>query len=513
MTNQHYDLIIVGAGAGGGTLAYALANSGQKILLLERGDYVPKEEANRDPDEVFLNQRYGIDEDWYDRESQPFTPEMHYNVGGNTKFYGATLQRMRERDFEALRHHGGVSPAWPISYSDMEPYYTQAENIYKIHGQSGEDPTEPRLSAGDYPYEAIPHEPRIQADSDGLRDRGLNPFHLTIAVDRNPSNPKQSPCIRCDTCDPYPCKIDAKMDAQTACVDKAIAHENVTLLTGVKVEQLHTDASGKKVERIEAKVDGKTQFFSANTVVLSCGAVNSSVLLLKSKSERFPEGLANRSGLVGRNLTKHNHSALVAISAEPNPTKFQKTLGLHDFYFNGPDQDYPLGQVQLTGKAKWQRLQKMAPAELPQPVLEYLAEHSVDWWLTSEDLPDPNNRITVDKSGNIQVHYTSNNLKPHQELIAVMEKHLRGMGNYLFWHKFMGVEVMWHQAGTCVFGPNPETSVLDINCKAHDLDNLYVVDASFMPSMGAVNLTLTIAANALRVADHLKNRWLEANPG
>jgi len=500
---NHYDVLIIGAGAGGGTLAYALANSGKRILLLERGDYLPREDENWDPNSVFINQRYQIKDTWHDDEGKGFSPEMHYCVGGNTKVYGAVLQRMRVDDFKDLQHCDGVSPGWPISYGEMEPYYSRAESLFKIHSQAGDDPTEPPMSA-DYPFKAMPHAPRIQGVADALSDRGLHPFYAPLALDRNVDDPDDSRCIRCDTCDPFPCKIDAKMDAQTACVDPALEHDNVTLITGATVERLHTDESGRKIETVEATVGDKTHRFTAEQVVLSCGAVNSAILLLKSANKHHPNGLANRSGLVGRNLTKHNHSALIAVAQQENKTVFQKTLGIHDFYFSGPHQDYPLGQIQLTGKAKWQRLKHMAPDGVPQAVLEHAADHSVDWWVTSEDLPDPDNRVTLDDQGEIQIHYKSNNMRPHQELIAVLEDHLKALGFYMFWHKFMGVGVLWHQAGTCRFGNDPSNSVLDVNCKAHDLDNFYVVDASFMPSMGAVNLTLTIVANALRVGDHLK---------
>ncbi|MEO0409207.1 MAG: GMC family oxidoreductase, partial [Cyanobacteria bacterium P01_A01_bin.135] len=389
-----------------------------------------------------------------------------------------------------------------VSYEEFEPYYTRAESLFKIHGQRGEDPTEPPMSA-EYPFPAMPHDPRIQEIADQLADRGLQPLHLTLAVNRT-SDPS-SPCIRCDTCDPYPCLLDAKMDAQIACVDPALAYDNVTLLTNTQVTRLFTGTDGRRVKQMEIRTRNGMETLSADVVVMACGAVNSAALLLKSASEAHPHGLANSSDQVGRNLMKHNHSGLVAIAPESNNTVFQKTLAVHDYYFSGPLQDYPLGQIQLTGKAKWQRLALMAPAEIPQDHLEYLAQHSVDWWITTEDLPDPNNRVTVTKGGQIKVDFTPNNLKPHFELISILEEHLKQLGFYLFMHKRMDVDVLWHQVGTCRFGIDPATSVLNTNCRAHDVENLYVVDSSFMPSMGAMNPTLTIYANALRVADHIKS--------
>jgi choline dehydrogenase-like flavoprotein len=499
----HYDFIIIGAGAGGGTLAYGLAPTGKRILIIEQGDYLPREPENWNPDEIFLEGRYQTREQWLDGQGRAFTPQAYYLVGGNTKCYGAALQRMRAEDFDALPHFGGVSPAWPLSYNEFEPYYGRAESLFKIHGQQGEDPTEPAMSA-DYPFPALPHEPYIQWVADQLAQQGLNPLHLTLSVDRDVHHPEQSHCIRCDTCDPYPCQVDAKLDAQTACVDPALTYDNVSLLTRTRVTRLLTTPDGKRVDRVEIQTAEGVDSLTADTVVVSCGTINSAALLLRSQNDHHPQGLANSSDQVGRNLMKHNHSALIAIGPEANSTVFQKTLGIHDYYFGGPLQNYPLGQIQLTGKAKWQRLQQMAPVQLPQSQLEYMAGHSVDWWVTTEDLPEPHNRVTLSREGQIQVAFKPNNLKPHTELISLLEQHLKELGFYLFWHKRMGLPIFWHQTGTCRFGHDPQTTVLDLHCRTHDVENLYVVDASFFPSMGAMNPTLTIIANALRVADHLK---------
>ena len=339
---QPYDLIIIGAGAGGGTLAYALASTGKRILILERGDYLPNEKANWDAGEIFTAERYQTKEEWLDKQQKAFSPEAYYYVGGNTKLYGAVLQRMRQEDFGEINHYDGVSPAWPLDYQVFEPYYTQAEKLYKIHGLRGEDPTEPPASE-DYPYPPLPHESRIKEVADGLEAAGLQPFHLTLAVDRNVENPQQSKCIRCDTCDPYPCLIDAKCDAQVAGVDRALKYDNVTLLVNSRVTRLITNEAGTAVNQVEAEVEGKTELFYGEVVVVSCGAINSARLLLSSANEQYPNGLANSSGLVGRNLMFHNHSGMTAVSPQANQTVFQKTLGCNDFYFQGPKSDYPLG--------------------------------------------------------------------------------------------------------------------------------------------------------------------------
>ena len=501
---SHYDVIIIGAGAGGGTVAYSLAPTGKRILIIERGGYLPKEDDNWNPDAIFQGRKYQVEEEWVDSEDNRFKPQAFYNVGGNTKVYGAALQRMRAEDFGEVKHLEGVSPAWEFTYQDFESYYTRAESIFKIHGNKGEDITEPPMSA-EYPFPALPHEPRMQEVSDELERLDLHPHHLTLAVDRNVEDPENSPCIRCATCDPYPCKIDAKMDAQKACVDPALEYDNVEIKINTKVTRLITDDSGNKVTSVEVEIDGKTERYTADTFVLSAGSINSAALLLKSKNEQHPDGLANSSGMVGRNLMLHNHSAIVAIANKPNPTKFQKTLGFNDFYFGSPDRDYPLGQIQMTGKSKWNRLDIFSPGSVPQPTLEYMADHAVDWWLTSEDLPDPDNRVTITDEGDLKVDFTRNNLKAHENFVDMWQSYLRKTNFFMFMVTTVPLSAVWHQIGTCKFGSDPKTTVLDLNCRAHDVENLYVVDGSFFPSMGAVNPTLTIIANALRVSDRLKD--------
>src|SRR5919109_5558157 len=289
---NHYDVIIIGTGAGGGTLAYRLAPSGKRILVLERGDYVPREKANWDSRAVNVDARYHTKEVWHDKDGKPLHPHTNYYVGGNTKFYGAALFRLRKEDFGELHPHGGVSPAWPISYADLEPYYTEAEQLYQVHGQRGVDPTEPWASAP-YPYPAVQHEPRIQQLSDDLARRGLKPFHVPLGIMLDERNPAKSRCIRCDTCDGFACLLHAKSDAQVVCVDPALRHPNVTLLTGAYVDRLETSPSGREVSRVLVKRNGGIESYSADMVVTSCGAINSAALLLRSANARHPRGLGN----------------------------------------------------------------------------------------------------------------------------------------------------------------------------------------------------------------------------
>jgi choline dehydrogenase-like flavoprotein len=509
---SHYDVIIIGSGAGGGTLTHRLAPSGKRILLLERGEYVPREKDNWDSHAVNVAAKYQTREVWRDREGKPLHPHTNYYVGGNTKFYGAALFRLRREDFGALRHHGGTSPAWPIGYDDLEPYYTEAERLYHVHGMRDEDPTDPGASAP-YPYPAVSHEPRMQRLSDDLRAVGLRPFHTPLGVMLDEDSPRTSRCIRCNTCDGYPCLMQAKSDAQVTCVDPALAYPNVTLMTGALVRTLETSASGREVTRVVVDRQGETLAFSAEIVVVSCGAINSAALLLRSANDRHPRGLANSSDVVGRHYMGHTNSVLLAVSKTPNPTIFQKTLSLNDFYFGSREFAHPMGHISFVGKLDAIALAAGAPPLVPGITLEVMAKHSLDFWLTSEDLPAPDNRVSLDASGNIVLSYTPNNLEGHRRLVAALERtlqHLDDEWHVLPRHLFVGQRIplagVAHQNGTIRFGHDARTSALDVNCKTHDLDNLYVVDASFFPSSGAVNPALTVMANALRVGDHLLDR-------
>jgi choline dehydrogenase-like flavoprotein len=521
--DTHYDVIIIGSGAGGGTLAHRLAPSGKRVLLLERGGYLPRERDNWDSDAVFVAGRYRAPEFWYDRHGHEFPPEVNYYVGGNTKFYGAALFRLRPEDFGELRHHGGISPAWPIDYTDLEPYYTEAEHLYLVHGRHGDDPTEGPASAP-YRFGPVEHEPRIQQLSDDLEKQGLHPFHLPIGVnltqDGQGRATHDSVCIRCDRVDGFPCVVNAKSDAQVICVDPALAYDNVELVTNAHVQRLETDATGRTVTRVTTELgDGSTVGYSADVVVVACGAVNSAVLLLRSANDRHPNGLANSSDVVGRHYMRHNNQALMAVSREPNPTRFQKTLAVNDWYLGADDWDYPLGGIQMLGKSDTEQVRSGAPRWAgkvsPGMPFEVLAHHAVDFWLCGEDLPLPDSRVTVGSDGTVHLAIDEkNNIEGSKRLLNKLDGMLGDLGLHphrlldhsIYLHKGMPIGATAHQAGTVRFGHDPASSALDVNCKAHDLDNLYVVDTSFFPSIGAVNPSLTAIANALRVGDHLIDR-------
>ncbi|HMP78284.1 MAG TPA: GMC family oxidoreductase [Pirellulaceae bacterium] len=540
-TANHYDVIIIGSGAGGGTLAFQLAPTGKRILILERGGFVPREKDNWNSRAVNLEGKYHTKEIWRDEQGGELHPHTNYCVGGNTKFYGAALFRLREEDFGEIQHFGGTSPAWPIRYADIEPYYSRAEEMYRVHGQRGEDPTEP-FSSAPYPYPAVSHEPRIQHLADDFARLGLQPFHTPLGVmlreqaevsssaNAKASEPNKlpvkqvahgSPCIRCDTCDGFPCLLNAKSDAQTCGVDPALMYPNVSLMTDAFVERLETSASGREVTSVVVHHQGEVMKLAADVVVVACGAINSAALLLRSANDRHPRGLANGSDQVGRNYMGHVNSILLALSKCPNPTVFQKTLSINDFYFGEKGWPYPMGHISFVGKMDGQTLKAGAPAIAPGWSLDLMARHSLDFWLTSEDLPDPRNRVTINRQGEIVLQYRPNNEEGHLRLIAKLkwlmkrqskcrehghECHQGLFARNLFVGQRIPLAGVAHQVGTIRFGSDPQSSVLDVNCRAHEVDNLYVVDGSFFVSSGAVNPALTIIANALRVGDHLAER-------
>jgi choline dehydrogenase-like flavoprotein len=516
MTDR-YDVIIIGSGAGGGTLAHALAPTGKKILLLERGNFLPREMANWDPAAVFEDGKYISPDTWYDDDGKPFQPQVHYYVGGATKMYGAALYRLRPADFSVISYPDGLSPAWPLSYADLEPYYTRAEWLYQVHGDHGEDPTQGPTSK-QYPWPPVSHEPRVQQVSDALAAAGYQPFHAPCGIMLDEDHRPASTCIRCAWCDGYPCLVHAKADAETIAVRPLLGLPNVTLLVDAEVTRLGTDPSGRVVTEVAVTRAGQAETYAADIVVLAAGAVNTAKILLSSASDQHPAGLANGSDQVGRNYMFHNSTAVAALAKAPNETVYQKTLGLNDFYLADHDAGRPpLGNIQMLGKSNAAAMKGEEPALTklaPRRSLADVAKHCVDFWLTTEDLPKPGNRVTLDGEGRVHLAYSGSNAEQtaglYGELKTILNK--TGMAAHHVYAKnfYMKMTVpiagVAHQAGTCRFGADPASSVADANGKAHELDNLYLADASVFPSIGAVNPALTVMANAIRVGDHLAER-------
>ncbi|HEY1615553.1 MAG TPA: GMC family oxidoreductase [Rhizomicrobium sp.] len=516
---EHYDVIIIGSGPGGASVAHRLAPTGRRILLIERGDYLPRSPANWDSQTVFVDAAYQADETWYGKDGKSFHPGLHYYVGGNSKVYGAALFHMRERDFGEVRYKDGISPAWPLKYDVFEPYYAEAERPLHVHGQRGEDPSEPP-SSGPFPYPPVSHERRIQALHDSLMGDGLHPFHLPLGILLDEKDGKVTPtstCIRCDAFDGFPCLLNGKADAQVVCVGPSLKlHPNLTLLTNAYVSRLGTDAKGSTVTDVVVTRNGNEDRYSGNIVVVACGALSSALLLLRSSNDKHSDGLANGSGQIGRNYMRHNQSVLMALMREPNDTIFQKTLALSDFYFGSDGWDFPLGLIQMCARSHGGQIRGEALRSwlewVPKMPFDEMARYSMDFWLSSEDLPRPENRVRYDGE-RVVLEIVEGNMEAHHRLKRKLEQILSKAGAHplllersLYLGKDIPIGGAAHQAGTARFGADSASSVLDLDCKAHELDNLYIADASFFPSIGAVNPTLTIVANALRIADRIKER-------
>jgi choline dehydrogenase-like flavoprotein len=515
MSAERYDVVIIGTGAGGGTMLHALAETGARILVVERGEFVPQEDANWDPASVWRDLRYRTTEQWLDGEGQLFIPYTHYAVGGNSKFWGSVLYRLRREDFGELRHADGVSPAWPIDYDTLAPYYDQAERLYHVHGQAGDDPTEP--PRGPYPFAPVPHAPRMEAVVGELRALGLHPSSLPLGLIR-PGD--AGGCRLCNTCNSFPCRINAKSDADVLCVRPAMTHPTVTLWTGARATRLKTSPGGARVEAVEIERGGALHRVEAGLVIVSCGAVNSAALLLRSAGGAHPHGVANSSGLVGRRYMAHLATMMQGLHPfRHNDTVFQKTVAINDFYLKGPE-GYPLGQIQSQGRTHaimaktvgdtW-RYRFLEMRHIPLWAYDQWVRRATDWLAMTEDLPRPDNRVTIAPDGRIQLVYRPNNLQAHARLVEELRRILGALGYWspkIFAHS-TGAGNTTHQCGTLLFGTDPKASVLDPFCRTHDVENLFVVDASFFPSSAAVNPALTIIAQALRVAEHIKETDLK----
>jgi choline dehydrogenase-like flavoprotein len=497
---HRFDIVIIGSGFGGATAAHVLRDTGASILIVERGAFLRQEKQNWDVTEVSVKRRYDAGETWYDERDRPFSPRIYYNVGGCSKVFGGAALRFRAEDFFPRRHYGGSTVAWPFTYEELKPYYDRAETLLKVHGRKGSDPTEP--DRGDFPFPPIPHETVIAELAERWQALGLHPFHLPLAIDQGPGGR----CQKGSPCDGFPCMVRAKLDAENAILRPMLLKKpaNLTLWTGAMVRRLKTDASGNRVVRAEVEKEGQRIGIEADRFILSAGAVNSAALLLRSKSRRHPSGLANSSGLVGRNFMSHNNSVLMALSPwRMNPTRFQKTLALDDFYNSGPEGGKPLGHIQMRGKVKPQMLGRGKNAGL-RLFNRAIADRSVDLWVMSEDLGIPENRIVIDDQERIHLLRRGTNTEAHEALLDQARSIMKRSGYPICIVDRRGNRAIQHQCGTIRFGNDPRAAVLDPWCKAYDLENLYVMDASFFPTSGAVNPSLTIVAQVLRAAEHLE---------
>jgi choline dehydrogenase-like flavoprotein len=499
--NGNVDIVIIGSGIGGATMAAQLAPTGQSIVILERGERLEDTPDSRNAKAIFADGVYRPEENWLDGEGHPFNPGNYYCVGGNTKFYGAVLIRYRREDFGEVRHMGGISPAWPLTYEEMEPWYQAAENMYGVCGDAGQDPTEPTHSAA-YPHPPVPDEPDIADLRQRLLKAGVTPSCLPLAVDL------ERWLERAPTpWDAFPDTNGGKRDAESVGLAKALPYPNVRLITGAEVSHMETDIDGRVSGVCYVKDDTKYRL-APRIVVLSAGAVNSAVILLRSANEKYPKGLANSSDMLGRHFMNHNCSAILAIHPlRRNRAVYQKTIQFNDFYRSGGPGNTPLGNAQLLGKISAEILS--AQSALPRPLAGWIASHSVDWYVMSEDLPNPESRVSI-KGRHIQLDWKRSNWEAHTTLVAKVTKVLKRAGYPFIISRAFDRRTPSHQCGTAKFGEDPKRSVLDLYCRSHDHTNLFVVDASFLPTSAAVNPALTIVAQALRAANHIMQKDLAA---
>lgn len=487
------DIAIIGSGAGGSTVAYALRNSGARVLVLERGGFLPHEYQNWSPRAVVSEGRYKAADPW-EVDGVLWNGSNHYWVGGMSKVFGATLARMFPQDFEAYELDDGLSPAWPFGYEELEPYYGDAEAIWGVRGSAGDPFAPPRSTP--WPHPPLEHEPLIAALAEKLRGQGLHPYTLPLGVQYGDGGT----CVRCRYCDGFPCLLDAKCDAETRCLRPALESPNVSLKTYATVERLLTDPTGRSVIAAEASIAGEHTTIRASRFVLSAGAANSAAILLRSANSAHPNGLGNSSDQVGRNYISHRNSSVIALTPTTvNQSSFQKTLGINDFYLAADGRHPRLGSLQLTGKV----LPEHVSSEvrwLPHTVAEWITRRSIDWWAMTEDLPHPGNRVLLGKGGRIRLEIQAETgVQRHRRLVSRTKAMMLRAGFPLVLSRRFVTNA--EQIGTLRFGTDPGTSILDTLCKAHDLTNLWAVDAAFLPSAGAGpgGPTLTIAAQALRV--------------
>jgi len=509
----HYDIVIVGTGTGGGTIAKKLAATGKKILILERGGFIPREKENWDPVEVVEKGRYRPKQTWYDKDEKPFTPFIYYAVGGNSKAYGAAAFRLREKDFTEYMTPAGLSPAWPLSYTDFKPYYDEAEKMMYVHGQRGEDPTEP-FTDTDYPHKPIAVEPFTRELFENVRRTGIRayPIPMALKLPQDEGSQPDAPLTLANF-DGFPDPTESKSDSHVLGIRPALEHANVELITHALVTRLETDARGREVKKVMVEKDGQTLIFDCGMVILAAGAINSAVLLLRSASTLHPNGLGNANGLLGTHFMKHINGCLIAFTPNKlNDAQFQKYFCIGDYYWGDAQYPYPMGEIQLMGKNDPATYLWNPPAVFAGKDAQYIGQHAIDFWLTAEDVPQAANRVGFTSTGEVQLFYhpDKNNLLSYETLKGRLKKIMADVGRIdkeleeIEWGGYdLGVDGLSHQCGTMRFGADPADSVLDVYCRLHDVKNVYVADASFFPSCGAYNPSLTIAANALRMADHI----------
>jgi choline dehydrogenase-like flavoprotein len=499
MAIENPDIIIIGSGMGGASAAHALAPSGARILILEKGHQLPERPENRDARAIFQRGYFRPKEEWFDAQGVGFNPGNYYNHGGNSKFYGAVLLRYRAEDFEGVAHADGDAPPWPIRYADLAPWYDKAEALFQVRGALGQDPTEPR-HAGPYPHRPVPDEPAIAQVRARMLRVGLHPFSLPLGVDiERWLSQAKTPW------DAFPDARSGKMDAETCALLPALKFANVSMESGATVRRLIPGPDGKAIAGVDYEQGGKLHTVSAKVVILAAGAVRSAAILLASGEG----GLANRSGAVGRHFMNHNLGAVIGVDPRfTNDSVYQKTFGINDFYLSNGKGGPPLGNIQLLGRVSGAILKSHMRA-VPEFLLNQLTRRSVDFLAMTEDLPNPDSRVRLDGQ-KIVLDWHRSNMTAQRRLVATLRDLLRAAGFPLVLTHLFDRKTPSHQCGTVRLGDDAAKAPLDAFGRAFDHPNLFVVDASTLVTSAAVNPSLTVAALALRTADHIRATELAA---
>ena len=495
LDDQHHDVIVIGAGAAGGALAAELVAAGRQVLLLERGDPLPPAEQNVSGIALLRQKRHQPPESWFGPDGDPFQPQTVYAPGGNTKIWGGVLERMREAEFSGLPMQEGPSPDWQLCYGDLAPWYDQAERLFRVHGRAGVDPTEPPRS-GPYPHGPRPIAPFLEALGEGLARQGLHPYPLPLSWADTADHPSG--------------------DAEVCGLVPALATGRLRLRTGARVRTIAVAPDGRRVEGVEAEIAGQRWLFRAHQVVLAAGAVNSAVILLRSRSEAHPNGLANSSDQVGRNLMKPQLSVILQRASQPNDGRYGRSWGITDFVCGDRNVSYTLGSIQAGGGVLRDSLFAESPPVLslvsrvlPDAALEWLADRSFTWWALTPVLPDPANRVSL-RGERLSIDYLPNCREAHDRLVYRWLGEIQKVDDdpltpevrrtVVYPRGEAPLAVIGLACGTCRLGSDPATSVVNLQGRCHGLDNLWIADASVFPGCPTVGPGLTVIANALRVA-------------
>ena len=482
---REFDVLIIGSGAGGGTMAGALAAAGRKVLLLEQGAGLALADQNVADIDLFRRQRYHPAEEWIGTDGDPFAPQMVEAVGGNTKIWGGVLERMLPEEFVAMPMQEGSGPDWGLRYADLEPWYEQAEALYRVHGEAGQP----------FGAEAVqPFQVELRA---ALERQGLHPYRLPLSVSESAQDPSG--------------------DAELFGVDRALGQPGFELRQGARVLMLHTDAGGQEVRGVEAQIGQQRWLFKAHQVVRAAGAIGSAVILLRSASDAHPQGLANGSDQVGRHLMRPQLTAMLQRASRAHSGRYGPALGVLDFHGGDRNVSYALGAVRGGGGVLQDPLFAESPPVLslvsrllPDGALEWLADRSVSWWVSSAVSPDPDNRVSL-RGERVVINYLANNREAHDRLVYRWLDVMKRVENDpettvvqrapIYPRGEAPLSVMGFSCGTCRMGPDPATSVVSLEGRCHEVENLWIADASVFPGCPAVGPGLTVVANALRIGE------------